>query len=81
MWDEVPQRMSNGLQYSIQDQAFLRSYDSAPRQPPSPLSRGSKLSLLLSLPVCRWSSLLTGERVKGVGVEPNLTTTRNHGPL
>jgi hypothetical protein len=29
----------------IEDQAFLRSYDSAPRQPPSPLSRQQVASL------------------------------------
>ncbi len=47
------------LNDSIEDRAFLRSYDSAPR-PPSPIG---KLSLFLSVPVCRRSSLLTGEEV------------------
>jgi hypothetical protein len=35
----------------------------------------SKLTLFLSLPVCRYSSLLTGKAGgEGVGVEPNHTT-------
>jgi hypothetical protein len=52
-----------GLQESsvcfIDDQAVLRSYDFAPRQTPAP-SPVSNLSLFLSLPVCRRSSLLKG---------------------
>ncbi len=47
------------IEWFIEDQAFFRSYCSAPRPPPSP-SPFSKLSLFLSLPVCRRSSLLTG---------------------
>jgi len=44
----------------IEGQAFLRSYDSAPRStpPPSPVS---KLPLFLSLPVRRRPSLLRGD--------------------
>jgi hypothetical protein len=46
----------------IEGQAFLRSYDSVLGSPtPFPNSPVSKLSLFLSLPVCRRSSLLTGE--------------------
>jgi hypothetical protein len=45
--------------------------------PPSPVS---KLSLFLGLPVCRRSSLLTGEGER-VGEEPNHTTARKPGPL
>ncbi len=41
----------------IEDQAFSPSYDLA--LPPTPPI--SKLSLFLSLPVCRRSSFLTGE--------------------
>jgi hypothetical protein len=41
--------------------------------PPSP-SAVSKLSLFLSLPMCRRSSLLTGEKGGGVGVEQNHAT-------
>ncbi len=53
-------------------------YNSAPR-PPTPLhSPVRKVSLFLSLPVCRRSSLLTG---KGVGEEPNHTNARKLGPL
>jgi hypothetical protein len=49
---------------------------------PLPLSSISKLSLFLSLPVCRRSSLLTGEgEGLGVGVEPNHTTVRRLGLL
>jgi hypothetical protein len=39
-----------------------------------------KLSLFLSLPVCRRSSLLTGEG-EGVGEEQNETTAIKPGPL
>jgi hypothetical protein len=40
-------------------QAFSLSYDLAPppQPPPSPVS---KMSFFISLPVCRWSSLLVG---------------------
>ncbi len=48
--------------YTVEDQAFLRSYDSAPRpSPPPPPLPSAKWCLFLSLPVCRRSSLLTGE--------------------
>jgi hypothetical protein len=61
----------------LQDQAFLRSYDSAPCSPLPPLPV-VKLSLFLSLPVYRRSSLLTGEgEGMGVGEEPNYTTARS----
>ncbi len=46
-----------GIEWFIEDQAFLLSYNSAPR-PPSP-SPVSKLSLFLSLPVCRLSISMT----------------------
>jgi hypothetical protein len=47
--------------YDIVDQFFLRLYNSAPRPPlfPSPVI---KLYLFFCLPVCRPSSLLTGEQ-------------------
>ncbi len=48
----------------IEDKAFLLSYDLAPRPHPPP-SLVSKLVLFLSLPVCRRSSLVTGEGVSG----------------
>jgi hypothetical protein len=43
----------------------------------------SKLSLFLSLPVCRRSSLLAGVEGEGEGAgeEPNHTTDRRPGPL
>ncbi len=45
---------------TLEDQAFSLSYDLAPI--PTPISSlVSTLSLFLSLPVCRRSSLLTGE--------------------
>jgi hypothetical protein len=44
--------------------------------PPSPVS---KLSLFLSLPVCRRSSLEGGGR--GGGMEPNHMTAKKLGPL
>ncbi len=50
------------IEWFIEDKAFLRSFDSAPRPPPV-----SKLSLSLSLPMCRRSSLLTGEWWGGGG--------------
>jgi hypothetical protein len=53
--------------------------DLAPPNPPSH-SPVSKLSLFLSLPVWRWSGLLTGG-IDGVGEEPNHTTARKPGPL
>jgi hypothetical protein len=50
--------------------------------PPSPVS---KLPLFLSLPVCRRSSLLTGEgggrEAEVVGMESNHTTERKPGHL
>ncbi len=51
-----------------ENKAFSPSYDLGP-PPPPPLSPVSELSLFLSLPVCRRSSLLKGE-----GEEPNNTT-------
>jgi hypothetical protein len=48
---------------------------------PLPPSPASKLSLFLSLPVCRWSNLLTGEGGGRVGEEPNHTIARMPGPL
>ncbi len=58
----------------------MRSYDSAPR-PSSIPSPVSKLSLILGLPVCRYSSFLTEEGREGVSEEPNHTTARKPGPL
>jgi hypothetical protein len=55
----VKQRGLNDFNCLIEDQAFLRSHNSAPRPPPLPLSV-SKWSLFLIIPVCRRSSLLTG---------------------
>ncbi len=77
------------IEWFIEYQASLRSQDSAPRPPPSPLSRPctpspvSKLSLFLSLPVsCVASPPYWRERwEEGVGVEPNQTTARKPGPL
>jgi hypothetical protein len=48
----------------IKYQAFSPSYDLGP--PPSPAV--SKLSLILSLPVCRRSSFLTGEEGEEFGM-------------
>jgi hypothetical protein len=48
---------------------------------PHPLSPVSKLSLLLSLPVCRLASLPTGGGGVVWGEEPNHTTARKPGPL
>ncbi len=47
---------------------------------PRPLSRQQVVSLL-SLPVCRRSSLPTGEEGEGVEEEPSHATARNSGPL
>ncbi len=50
--------------YSIEDQAFLRPYDLVIRLLAKPLPLGPspaiKLSIFLSLPVCRRSSLVRG---------------------
>ncbi len=51
------------IEWFIEDQVFLRSYDPAMRPPPSPVV---KFSLFLRLLVCRRSSLLKGG---GGGVE------------
>ncbi len=58
----------------------LASYDLAPPPPPPP-SPVKKLPLFLSLPLCRRSSLLTGEGGEGVGKEPNHTKARKPGLL
>jgi hypothetical protein len=60
----------------IEDQAFSPSYDLAP--PPTPPI--SKLSLFLSLPVCRLPSYPTGEEGGG-GEEQNHLTAGKPGPL
>jgi hypothetical protein len=64
------------IEWFIEDQAFLRSYDSIPSPPP--FSPVSKLSLLfLSLPVCRRSSLLTDEGDgEGVGARSQIIRPR-----
>ncbi len=51
---------AKSVEWFIEDQAFLPSYDLAP---PTPLShpRVSKLSLYLSFPLCRRLSLIDGE--------------------
>ncbi len=67
-----PQRVLNGLQRT---RLIIRLL--AHPLPPSPIS---KLSLFLSLPMCRRSGLLTRDG-EGVGEEPNHTTARKPGPL
>jgi hypothetical protein len=63
------------IEWFIEDQAFLW----APS--PFPLSRQTKFFLFLSLPVCRRSSLLSGEggggvKVGGLGAKSYITTTK-----
>jgi hypothetical protein len=60
--------MAESVEWIIEGQAFLRSYDSAPRPSPSPPSSVSNLSLFLSLPVCRGGAYW-GERGGGDGRE------------
>ncbi len=63
----------------IEDQAFLRSYDSAPRPPlPLPLPSASCL-----LPVCPGQAYkYTNEKGwRGQGGKPNHTSARKPGPL
>jgi len=55
--------LADNIDSFIEDQAFLPSYEMAP--PPTFSPTVSKLSLFLSLPVCRCSSLLTGEEGRG----------------
>ncbi len=56
---------------------FLVVVHSAPLPPPSPPSPVRKLSLILSLPMCRWSKLLAGE---GEGVRSQLIRPHRSGP-
>jgi hypothetical protein len=65
------------IEWFIEDQAFFLWLHSAPLPRP-PIS---KLSLFLGLPLCRRSSLLTGEGGQEVCVEQYQTTARKHGPL
>jgi hypothetical protein len=60
----VKQRGLNDFNWLIEDQAFLRFHDSAPRPPPPPLSV-IKLSLFLILPVCRRVQLTDGRKRGG----------------
>jgi hypothetical protein len=73
----LPERIE--LFTRIEDQGFSLSYCLAPPPPPPP-SPVSKLSLFLSIPVCRRSSLLT-EKGRVVGKEPNHTNARKPSPL
>ncbi len=57
---------SERIKRFIEAQAFLRSYGLAPRPPPPP---SANCLFFIILPVCRRSSLLTGERVVGGGHE------------
>ncbi len=57
----------------------FRSYDLAPPPPPPP-SHVSNLSPFISLSVCRWSSLLTGEG-GGDGVGATHATPKKLVPL
>jgi hypothetical protein len=68
---------TESIEYFIEDQAFLRSYDSAPRQPPflPPLSHQQVVSLSLSFCVSP-AELTDGRRGEGVGEEPNHTTAK-----
>ncbi len=63
----------------IEDQVFLRSYDTAPRPPPSPPLQSKGLSLFPSLPVCRQLSLLMREGGGG-SEKPNQTAARKAWP-
>ncbi len=55
-------KLPASIERFIEAHAFLRSNDLVPRPPPPPFPV-SKLPLLLSLPVCRRSNLLTAEGV------------------
>jgi hypothetical protein len=59
--------------------AFSPTHDLAP-YPPPPTSPVRKLSLFLSLPVCRRYSFLT-EEGREMGEEPNHASTRTPVPL
>ncbi len=67
------------IERSIEDQAFSRSFKSAPRPPPSLLSFRQIVSLSQSSIVSLVQ--LTGGRGGGGGVEPNHATARKLGPL
>ncbi len=68
----------------IEGQAFLWSYDSAPRPPPPP-SHAGNLDRRHTGRLRKRGSLLTGKGGSGggggAGVEPNQKTARSLGPL
>ncbi len=59
----------------VEDQAFLQSYDWAPRLPPSPLFPQQVVSLSQS--TCVTTVVLTMTGGGGVGEEPNHTTRKS----
>ncbi len=68
------------IEWFIEDQAFLRSYDSVPRPPPPPPPI-SKLSLFLSPPMCRHSPVELTDGLGGGRGAKSYTTARKPGPL
>jgi hypothetical protein len=74
----LPESLPKSIEYFIEDQTFSPSYNF---DIPYTNSPSQQVVSLLSLPVCRRSSLLTGDGGEGVGEEPNHTTARNSGPL
>ncbi len=74
---------AESIQWFTEVHASSSSYDLSPRPTSTPPPVSKKLSLFLGLPVCRWSSLLTG---KGVGrwwerSQIIRRTARKPGPL
>jgi hypothetical protein len=71
--------LTQNLEVADMSEAFLRSYDSAPRPPPPPPSPVSKLDWRHTGRLRKRNNLLKGERGEGAGVEPNHTTARKIG--
>jgi hypothetical protein len=71
------QLVAESIEWFIEDQAFLRSHDSAPRHPPLPLTSVSCLSFSVFLCVAVQAC---GRGDVGVGEEPNHSTARKPGP-
>ncbi len=67
--------------YTVEDQAFSRSYDLAPHPPPLPLLPSGSSAGDITGRLRKRDNLLSGEGGKGMNEGSNHTTARNPGPL